>query len=78
MWAWIPWIPSSGRCVPFVSRLLILLHYALHNISAHAHVTLLRSCQTLSYVSKGAIFIYVGMDTLDPRAPSSSRRSQIS
>ena len=41
-------------------------HYALHNISAPARVTLVRSCQTLSYVSEGAIFIYVGMDTLDP------------
>ena len=29
-------------------------------------MTLVRSCQTLSYVSEGAIFIYVGMDTLDP------------
>ena len=34
--------------------------------SAPARVTLVRSCQTLSYVSEGAIFIYVGMDTLDP------------
>ncbi len=25
-----------------------------------------RATQTLSYVSEGAIFIYVGMDTLDP------------
>lgn len=25
-----------------------------------------RATQTLSYVSEGAIFLYVGMDTLDP------------
>ena len=29
-------------------------------------MTLEGSCQMLSYVSKVAIFIYVGMDTLDP------------
>ena len=26
----------------------------------------MRATQTLSYVSEGAIFLYVGMDTLDP------------
>ncbi|KAK9819478.1 hypothetical protein WJX81_001339, partial [Elliptochloris bilobata] len=41
-------------------------HYALHNVSAPARVTLVRATQTLSYVSEGAIFLYVGMDTLDP------------
>ncbi len=50
-------------------------HYALHNISAPARVTLVRSCQTLSYVSEGAIFIYVGMDTLDPLKWKVSSRS---
>ena len=45
---------------------VVISHYALHNISAPARVTLVRSCQTLSYLSEGAIFIYLGMDTLDP------------
>lgn len=29
-------------------------------------MTTVSAFQTLSYVSEGAIFIYVGMDTLDP------------
>ena len=41
-------------------------HYAMHNITAPARVTVVRAFQTLSYVSEGVIFIYVGMDTLDP------------
>lgn len=55
----------SGIVTLFCAAVAIS-HYALHNISAPARVTLVRSCQTLSYVSEGAIFIYVGMDTLDP------------
>ena len=43
-------------------------------------MTLVRSCQTLSYVSKGAIFLYLGMVTLDPSrgrwAPNPSSTSQ--
>ena len=41
-------------------------HYALHNVSSVSRVTLVSAFQTLSYLSEGAIFIYVGMDLLDP------------
>ncbi|KAK9803320.1 hypothetical protein WJX73_001939 [Symbiochloris irregularis] len=41
-------------------------HYALHNVSSLSRVTTVSAFQTLSYVSEGAIFIYVGMDALDP------------
>ena len=41
-------------------------HYALHNVSSMSRVTIVSAFQTLSYVSEGAIFIYVGMDMLDP------------
>lgn len=41
-------------------------HYALHNVSSMSRVTIVNAFQTLSYVSEGAIFIYVGMDMLDP------------
>ncbi len=41
-------------------------HYALHNVTSMSRVTTVSAFQTLSYVSEGAIFIYVGMDTLDP------------
>ena len=41
-------------------------HYALHNVSSMSRVTIVSAFQTLSYVSEGAIFIYVGMDLLDP------------
>ena len=53
-------------------------HYALHNVSSMSRVTIVSAFQTLSYVSEGAIFIYVGMDMLDPikwkvcRAPSTN------
>ena len=41
-------------------------HYALHNVNSLSRVTTVSAFQTLSYVSEGAIFIYVGMDALDP------------
>ncbi len=41
-------------------------HYALHNISSQSRTTTIYAFQTLSYISEGAIFLYCGMDTLDP------------
>ena len=41
-------------------------HYALHNISPQSRVTTVYAFQTLSYVSEGIIFVYCGMDALDP------------
>lgn len=39
-------------------------HYALHNVSS---ATTLNAFRTLAYVSEGMVFIYVGMDCLDPQ-----------
>ena len=41
-------------------------HYALHNVSPTGRVTTINAFRTLSYLCEGIIFIYVGMDTLDP------------
>jgi NhaP-type Na+/H+ or K+/H+ antiporter len=45
---------------------VVVSHYALHNVSAMSRVTTVSAFQTLSYLSEGAIFIYVGLDALDP------------
>ena len=59
------WLGLSGIVALFCCAVTIS-HYALHNVSSMSRVTTISAFQTLSYVSEGAIFIYVGMDTLDP------------
>ncbi len=59
------WLGLSGIVALFCCAVTIS-HYALHNVSSLSRVTTVSAFQTLSYVSEGAIFIYVGMDTLDP------------
>ncbi len=39
---------------------------ALHNVTSMTRVTTVSAFQTLSYIAEGCIFIYVGLDTLDP------------
>lgn len=39
---------------------------ALHNVTTLTRATTVSAFQTLSYISEGCIFIYMGMDTLDP------------
>lgn len=55
----------SGILSLFVSAVAIS-HYALHNISTESRTTTIYSFQTLSYISEGIIFVYCGMDALDP------------
>lgn len=55
----------SGILSLFVSAVCIS-HYALHNISPQSRTTTIYSFQTLSYISEGIIFVYCGMDALDP------------
>lgn len=55
----------SGILSLFVSAVFIS-HYALHNISLESRTTTIYSFQTLSYISEAIIFIYCGMDALDP------------
>ena len=59
------WLGLSGIVALFCCAVTIS-HYALHNVSSMSRVTTVSAFQTLSYVSEGIIFIYVGMDTLDP------------
>ena len=41
-------------------------HYALHNITKQQRAATVSAFETLSFLSEGAIFVYVGLDTLDP------------
>ena len=41
-------------------------HYALHNISKAQRAGTMSAFETLSFLSEGAIFVYVGLDALDP------------
>ena len=41
-------------------------HYALHNISKQQRAGTMSAFETLSFLSEGAIFVYVGLDALDP------------
>ncbi len=38
----------------------------MHNVTSMTRVTTVSAFQTLSYIAEGCIFIYVGLDTLDP------------
>ena len=55
----------SGILALFVSAVAIS-HYALHNISAQSRTTTIYAFHTLSYISEGIIFVYCGLDALDP------------
>ena len=41
-------------------------HYALHNITKAQRAGTMSAFETLSFLSEGAIFVYVGLDALDP------------
>ena len=41
-------------------------HYALHSLSKSQRAATLSSFETLSYLAEGSIFVYVGLDALDP------------
>lgn len=41
-------------------------HYALHNISKQQRAAVMSFFETISFMSEGAIFVYVGLDALDP------------
>lgn len=55
----------SGILAIFVCAVAIS-HYALHNISAESRTTTIYAFHTLSYISEGIIFVYCGLDALDP------------
>ncbi|KAI7845128.1 hypothetical protein COHA_001333 [Chlorella ohadii] len=55
----------SGILALFVCAVAIS-HYALNNISVESRTTTIYAFHTLSYVSEGVIFVYCGLDALDP------------
>lgn len=50
-------------------------HWALPRMSEAGRVTTLVAFETLSHLAEGVIFIYVGMDALDPHKWSVSPRT---
>jgi NhaP-type Na+/H+ or K+/H+ antiporter len=45
---------------------VVVSHYALHNVSPEGRHATMAGFKTASYLAEGIIFIYVGMDALDP------------
>lgn len=41
-------------------------HYAMHNLTKTQRAACMSAFETLSYFSEGSIFVYVGLDCLDP------------
>ena len=41
-------------------------HYAMPNVSRQQRAGTLSAFESLSFLSEGAIFVYVGLDALDP------------
>ncbi len=41
-------------------------HYALHNITKQQRAAVMSFFETISFMSEGSIFVYVGLDALDP------------
>ena len=41
-------------------------HYAMHNITRQQRAATMSAFETLSFLSEGSIFVYVGLDALDP------------
>jgi NhaP-type Na+/H+ or K+/H+ antiporter len=45
---------------------LAVSHYALHNLSPEGRGVTLGAFRVAAYLAEGLIFVYVGMDALDP------------
>lgn len=45
---------------------VVVSHYALHNVSPEGRHATMTGFKTAAYLAEGIIFIYVGMDALDP------------
>jgi len=46
---------------------VVISHYAMPNISKQQRAATLSLYETLSFLSEGSIFVYVGLDALDPQ-----------
>lgn len=49
----------------FITQVTIS-HYAMPNVSRQQRAGTLSAFESLSFLSEGAIFVYVGLDALDP------------
>lgn len=56
----------SGIVSLFCSA-VVISHYAMPNISKQQRAAVLSTFETLSFLSEGSIFVYVGLDALDPQ-----------
>ena len=45
---------------------MTLSHYAMPNVNRQQRAGTLSTFETMSFLSEGAIFVYVGLDALDP------------
>lgn len=55
----------SGIVVIFCCA-VTMSHYAMHTLSKTQRAATMSAFETLSYFSEGSIFVYVGLDALDP------------
>lgn len=55
----------SGIVVLFCCA-VTMSHYAMHNLTKTQRAATMSAFETLSYFSEGSIFVYVGLDALDP------------
>ena len=46
---------------------VLISHYAMRNINKQQREATLHLFETLSFLSEGSIFVYVGLDALDPQ-----------
>ena len=55
----------SGIVTLFICA-VTMSHYAMHNLTKTQRAACMSAFETLSYFSEGSIFVYVGLDALDP------------
>lgn len=46
---------------------VVISHYTMPNINKQQRAAVLSTFETLSFLSEGSIFVYVGLDALDPQ-----------
>lgn len=53
-------------CAKALCTQVTISHYAMPNVSRQQRAGTLSAFESLSFLSEGAIFVYVGLDALDP------------
>lgn len=52
--------------VAIFSCAVVMSHYALYNVPRETRKATRHNAEIFSYLCEGAIFLYVGLDTIDP------------